>query len=278
MRTRFYGKAPMPAFLFAIAFAVAVGLSVPAVGQDQAEDVGESLDDELLRELQEDLLDLDLDNDIGDGDTSDDDISDGDASDDTKEGSDAKAKSDLDRQLERQLGEDVGLGPDDDPLSRIASLMRRAEQRTAQADASAETRKLQEKIVDDLDELIKQVRRQQKKQSSASGRQQQSQRSKATQPSKPGQSGQPASSGANRDSTDRVGRADAQQVDMDDVTNRLKDLWGHLPVRLREEMINSLGEQFLPKYEVQIEKYFKRLAEQPDGRRPPAPQPVGREN
>ena len=108
--------------------------------------------------------------------------------------------------------------------------------------------------------------------------QQESQRSKATQPSKPGQSGQPASSGANRDSTDRVGRADAQQVDMDDVTNRLKDLWGHLPVRLREEMINSLGEQFLPKYEVQIEKYFKRLAEQPDGRRPPMPDPVGREN
>ena len=75
MRTRFYGRAPMLAYLFAIALAVAVGLSVPAVGQDQTEDVGESFDDELLRELQEDLLDLGSD-------TSDGDTSDGGASDD----------------------------------------------------------------------------------------------------------------------------------------------------------------------------------------------------
>ncbi len=221
-----------------------VGLSAPAIGQDQADSVAESLDDQLLRELQEDLLE--------------------DAPGDTPED---KAKSDLDRQLERQLGEDVGLGPEDDPLSRIASLMRRAEQRTAEADPSGETRKLQEKIVNDLDELIRQVRRQQQKQSGASARQQKSQRSKAIQPGQPGQSGKQAAPGASRESTDRVGRADAQQVDMDDVANRLKDLWGHLPTRLREEMINSLREQFLPKYEVQIEKYFKRLAEDPNDRR-----------
>ena len=61
--------------------------------------------------------------------------------------------------------EDVGRGPQDDPLSRIARLMRLAEERTAKADASGQTRKLQEKIVDDLNELIKQVRRQRQKKS-----------------------------------------------------------------------------------------------------------------
>jgi len=42
----------------------------------------------------------------------------------------------------------------------------------------------------------------------------------------------------------------------------MKDVWGQLPQHDREQMSQSAPEQFLPKYELLIEKYYKRLAEQ----------------
>jgi hypothetical protein len=45
------------------------------------------------------------------------------------------------------------------------------------------------------------------------------------------------------------------------------ELWGNLPPRMREQMMQNSMEQFLPKYELMIEDYFKTLAdEQQDGR------------
>ena len=42
----------------------------------------------------------------------------------------------------------------------------------------------------------------------------------------------------------------------------MKDVWGQLPAREREQMLQSPPEQFLPKYELLLEKYYKRLAEE----------------
>ena len=41
----------------------------------------------------------------------------------------------------------------------------------------------------------------------------------------------------------------------------LKQLWGELPQRQREQMLEPPVEEFLPKYEQQIEEYFRRLSE-----------------
>ena len=41
----------------------------------------------------------------------------------------------------------------------------------------------------------------------------------------------------------------------------LKEVWGHLPARVREQMQNAASEQFLPKYEAMIEQYYERLTE-----------------
>jgi hypothetical protein len=43
----------------------------------------------------------------------------------------------------------------------------------------------------------------------------------------------------------------------------VKDLWGNLPERQREELLQPLSEEFLPKYEAEIEEYFRVLAETP---------------
>jgi hypothetical protein len=42
----------------------------------------------------------------------------------------------------------------------------------------------------------------------------------------------------------------------------LKDVWGHLPDRLKEQMLQSPVDEFLPKYEFEIEEYFKALVKQ----------------
>ena len=48
---------------------------------------------------------------------------------------------------------------------------------------------------------------------------------------------------------------------MREMHDLMKDVWGQLPVHDREQMRQDAPEQFLPKYELLIEKYYKRLAE-----------------
>jgi len=185
---------------------------------------------------------------------------------------------DLDRELLRGLGvepndrnkqpaddaagSDVG-PPDSDPLVALSRRMRQVEQRLGLERADDETKRMQRDILDDLAKLIEQAR-QQSQQSSSSSTQQQSsasQRRQVTQPElQPGQqqAGQPKE-GPSRDSTERIGRADAQAVDASGMSDLLKDVWGELPPRVREQMRNSFEEQFLPKYELQIREYFKAL-------------------
>ena len=55
---------------------------------------------------------------------------------------------------------------------------------------------------------------------------------------------------------------DVREVDMQAMQTLLKNLWGHLPERQREQMLQSSVEEFLPKYETMIRKYFLRLAEE----------------
>ena len=41
----------------------------------------------------------------------------------------------------------------------------------------------------------------------------------------------------------------------------VKDLWGKLPERQREQILQPLSEEFLPKYATEIEAYFRALAD-----------------
>ena len=50
--------------------------------------------------------------------------------------------------------------------------------------------------------------------------------------------------------------------DMGAMKNLMKDIWGQLPPHAREQMLQSPPEQFLPKYELMLEQYYKRLAEE----------------
>lgn len=192
------------------------------------------------------------------------------------EGPQRRGMSDLDEQLLRGLGgEDVGQpGEDaDNPLVRLGRQMRQAEQRIRDTDSGDATQQLQQQIVRDLESLIKQIEQQQRKSSSSSqqaSRQQTSSRSQVQQPQQ--QQTGAASSSRNsrqpaRDSSDREDAGQAERPDPAQVEALLKDVWGELPERMREQMLQSSIEQLLPKYELLIEEYFKSLVKQRQERR-----------
>lgn len=179
-------------------------------------------------------------------------------------------RDELDEELLRGLGSDINLPGDENPLSRIARQMREVEGRIGQKRSDEPTQRMQEQIIDEIDELIAQARRQASQSQGGSG-QMGSRRSKP----EPGQqaqggtggSGEGQSTGPSRDSSERLRDDELRRADMAEMNELLKNLWGHLPDREREQVINSTIERFVPKYELLIEEYFKRLVEEGPDRR-----------
>jgi hypothetical protein len=157
-----------------------------------------------------------------------------------------------------------GAPADEDPFARLSKRMHEAERMIPKSAATKTTRKLQHEIVADLEKLIADLekRAQQQNSSGKSSQQQTTERKPVNQPGQdPIESGQDSNSPA-RDSTTRLGKNEVRKVDMAQMKSLLKDLWGQLPDKAREQMLQSSPEQFLPKYELLIEQYYKRLAEE----------------
>jgi hypothetical protein len=123
---------------------------------------------------------------------------------------------------------------------------------------------VQKRVVAQLDELIAELCKQcqggQGQSSSSPSSSQQSQRSA----NKPGQPSRKAttSKSPSRDSSDSLNRSAAQALDNGDVDELVERLWGHLPARSREQVLQSFSDEFLPKYEAEIEQYYRRLSEE----------------
>jgi hypothetical protein len=80
------------------------------------------------------------------------------------------------------------------------------------------------------------------------------------QPPKPG--GKPGAA-PGQSTVSSTAAAAAQPVDHSAIGALVKDLWGRLPERQREELLQPLSEEFLPEYAADIEEYFRVLAETP---------------
>ncbi|TWT87266.1 hypothetical protein Mal64_28040 [Pseudobythopirellula maris] len=163
-------------------------------------------------------------------------------------------------------GEDLG----ESPLDKIVGGMKEAEQRLADRDTGTVALTAQKQVVADLEALIAKMEQQCQSCQNPSqskkeqGKKQASQRSKPGAP-KPG-AGKPAGSttaqSAARSSTTRMGSAPAGGAAGKPMPEALKQAWGHLPERVREQMLQSGSEDFLPEYREEIQKYFQRLAEE----------------
>jgi hypothetical protein len=162
--------------------------------------------------------------------------------------------------------DDMQPGEHDDPLVHISQEMRMVEEFLPQAARRGHAEQLQRRIVDDLARLIAQAEAQQAQQSSSSKQQKSkttSERKKVQQPKQAqGQAGKDSNEPA-QDSSNRLGNAQAARPDPELFKRMMKDTWGHLPARDREQMLQTTPDKFLPQYELMIEKYYKRLAEEP---------------
>ncbi|MEM8864471.1 MAG: hypothetical protein AAGF31_02860 [Planctomycetota bacterium] len=172
-------------------------------------------------------------------------------------------------------GEDLGAKPES-PLAKIETGMATAQQLIAERGKPVATNRVQKQVIADLDELIKQAEKQCqqcKNGSSGSSGKQAKQKSQRSKP-KPGQeqpsqqqgsqtASQSRAQQSGQQSTDRLESADSQAAAGRPPADVMKEVWGRLPQRLREQMLESSSDEFLPEYREEIEQYFRRLAEQP---------------
>jgi hypothetical protein len=135
--------------------------------------------------------------------------------------------------------------------------MRQAAATLAQQDISGRASSAQQQAIDELDGLIAQLQKQCEKR----GGQYNKPGSKPGQPKPGGKSG--ASPGQ---SAATVVTHTATPADRSAISTLVKDLWGQLPERQREELLQPLSEEFLPAYAADIEEYFRVLAESPKTR------------
>lgn len=176
-----------------------------------------------------------------------------------------KAADELDKELLKGLSEGEDIGAPGDPLIRIGRRMQQAGDLIGQTKSGEETQTLQKHILEDIERLIKQARQQQQQQQqqqqNASSQQQNGKREMVRQ-SQPSQSrGQQPNKQEGQQSTDRVGKNEVHRPDPGQVNDMIKSIWGRLPGRAKEEMLWNANDEFLPKYELQIEEYFKALVE-----------------
>jgi len=177
----------------------------------------------------------------------------------------------LDQELLKGLGEGEVAGEpgEKNPLARLSQEMREVEALVAQHRTDDETRGRQSQIVRDIEDLIRRAQKQRQGNNSSSsggasgkGAQQTTSRRDMTQPGKQATRTQQSADAPARESAKGARQDRARKPEMADMRDILKGVWGQLPERQREQMLQSYEEQFLPKYEQMIADYFRSLAEE----------------
>lgn len=172
------------------------------------------------------------------------------------------AREGLETQLSRELGE-AAVSEDVDPILDIVQQMQQAQSLIGQAKTGQTTQQVQAGILASLDELLRSAREQQQTaqagQSNAKGDAPR-QTPKQTE-AKPNGKGKP-NTNAPKASQPKPGSSGSHRPNMAEMNELLKNVWGELPEHQREQMLELPIEEFLPKYELMIESYFKRLSEE----------------
>ena len=167
-----------------------------------------------------------------------------------------------DKQLAERLLRKTATGSDDGVMQAIIRLMNDAARRLEiEFDAGAETRAVQERITERLDEAIKIAASQRRLKRSRPG--------SGKSDKRRGEKG--AASSANKQATgsDAPGTDAASSGTPGRVTGRsaagelreTRRTWGHLPTRERDEILQGVQERFLETYREWIERYYRVLQE-----------------
>jgi hypothetical protein len=183
------------------------------------------------------------------------------------------------KELTDQAKEQAG-----NPLDAIVERMRAAQQKLQQTETDKDTRDLQTQIVKDLDALIEQLKNAKSTPQKPNQDQQPPPMGGNDQNVSPRGQGQPKpqnslkqSGGPDKKSMQPAGSSQGEKSKQSANQNQgqprtpeeeaareklAKDVWGHLPPALRQQLLNVYSEKFLPKYDDLVRKYYEALAEQ----------------
>lgn len=182
-----------------------------------------------------------------------------------------KEPSELDKELLGELGQNLEAATEEeDPLLRAGRRMREAEEQLARQEASDSTIEIQNKILADLDELLKQQQsgnpppKNQNKNQKKNQKNQQQTAQKNQQQQRQAKQRQQQSKQAN-DANDQAGPPRMGREEFG-APKEVKDVWGHLSELMREEMSQYAKEGFLEKYREMLEQYYSTIASEPRSR------------
>jgi len=154
------------------------------------------------------------------------------------------------------------------PLLSVVQQMRDVENMLTRAECGTATQHAQRQILDSIDRLLEQAgpccgsMRPCSGKSPAGAQQPSSCKGSGSAKSGMKQGTTPDSSGKAAPGASQQPAGDSRHVDPAEMREVLKRLWGELPPREREQMLQLPVEEFLPRYEIMIEDYFRRLSEQ----------------
>lgn len=173
-----------------------------------------------------------------------------------------------DERLGERLIRQAAADSDEDLMGSIIRLMSEAARKLEiEFDAGDQTRTVQRRILDRLDDAIK-VAASQRRPRRRTGppsdadkrRMAKGKRRTSDQGGRPTDSGPDSSSSSPTD-------AEGKPLDRESTGGDLRELrrtWGHLPMREREEIIQGITESFLERYRDWIERYYRALQETED--------------
>jgi hypothetical protein len=156
--------------------------------------------------------------------------------------------------------------PDDANDKRLALVVRHmqiARSQLEQQHVDHQASSAQSQAIDDLDAMIAELARQKSQCQDGAPKPGSKPKPGAPKPGKTGANPGTAASATTSQSGDLAANLAA-------TAELVKDLWGHLPERQRQQILQPLSEDFLPQYATEIEEYFRALAD-PDRRPPESP-------
>ncbi len=180
-----------------------------------------------------------------------------------------KANDDQPSDEVQDVDDESAEGSEQNPFSRVARQMRIAEGLIPKPKSAEKTVAMQERIVAELAKIIEQAQKQSQASKSGSAPRKgnagnnRGQNPKQSSMEKPDNQ---RSDKPSRNSSNRVGKNDVRRPDAAAMKGLMKDAWGNLPQREREQMMQAPPDEFLPKYELLIEKFYKRLADEQKNR------------
>ena len=158
----------------------------------------------------------------------------------------------------KKLREALGMKPNENPLASAARRMGQVRDRLKKADGGLGTQEVQNQVVRDLDAIIAMMEKQSQRQGASAKQRKKQARSKArAQPKRKPSKGGAKGKQAMQDSTPTQGRAARAARG---AVPRDAEKWGFLPHALREEVLQSFKEEFLPRFRMLIEEYYSTLS------------------